>query len=130
MKFQEKGDQPKPSPPPPPNGEKKVMKELLNSERLIQGSSARPSKFDKDKLLVDQMDDNSTSTTVSQAYLPKAVSEASLKSLGETPIIEDSKAELPDFLTAVSMSGADAGLPLKIFSDVWFQNYEKFYTKL
>jgi hypothetical protein len=114
MKFQEKGDQPKPSPPPP-----KVMKELLNSERLIQGSSVRPSKFDKDKLLlVDKVvDENSTS--VSQAYLPKAVSEASLKSLGEvTPIIEDSKAELPDFLTAVSMSGADAGLPLKIFSDV------------
>jgi hypothetical protein len=125
MKFQGKGDQPKPS-PPPPNGEKKVMKDLLNSERLIQGSSARPSKFDKDKLLlVDQvedkvLDDNSTFVSHSSAYLAKAVSESSLKSLGETLIIEDSKAELPDFLTAVSMSSTDAGLPLKIFSDVWF----------
>jgi hypothetical protein len=119
MKFHEKDDQPKPKPsPPPPKMEKKVMKDLLKSDRLIQGSSARPSKFDKDQLLVDQaVDDNSTSTTVSP-HLHKAVSKAHLKSLGAA--IKDPKAELPDFLTAVSMSGADAGLPLKIFSDVWF----------
>jgi len=93
----------------------KKTKDLINSS-LIQGSVSSRSRDATDDALGSRQTSTELASTVSENSLKSGLSdlESDTFSVSSEKLPED----IPDFITAVQMTAADAGLPLKLFSKV------------